>query len=116
MAWVDADRAPVATTRHGANQENKYYVATQFQLMWWKFKKHKLALIGAAVLGVFLLISLTAEFLAPNTPYTRDQDYLFGPPQVLRIVDAQGQVHLPFIYGSRANRNPVTFRITHEQD
>jgi peptide/nickel transport system permease protein len=117
MAWVDAARGPVAKTRPQENRENKYYVATQFQLMWWKFKKHKLALLGAAVLGLFLLISITAEFLAPNTPYTRDQDYLFGPPQILRIVDAQGQVHLrPFIYGSRANRNPVTFRITHEED
>jgi len=117
MAWVEADRAPVAKTRQPANQENKYYVATQFQLMWWKFKKHKLALIGAAVLAVFLLISLTAEFLSPNTPYTRDADYLFGSPQIIRFIDAQGNLHLrPFIYAARGTRNPVTFRITYEED
>ncbi len=33
----------------------KYYTATQWQLIWWRFKRHKLALIGSAILTIFLL-------------------------------------------------------------
>src|SRR5258708_1371993 len=71
----------------------KYYTASQFQLMWWKFRKHRLALIGTAILGVFLIISLFAEFLAPYTPTSRSPDYLYGAPQVLHFIDSKGSFH-----------------------
>lgn len=48
--------------------EIKYYTASQFQLMWWKFKKHKLALIGSAILGLFVFVAAFAEFLSPYAP------------------------------------------------
>ena len=76
----------------GASREAeiKYYTASQFQLMWWKFRKHKLALIGSVILGVFVFIATFAEFLSPYGPAVRTPDYLFGRPQVLHFVDAEG--------------------------
>src|SRR5688572_7289612 len=71
--------------------ENRYYTASQFQLMWWKFKKHRLALIGTALLAVFFFIALFAEFLSPYGPAVRTPKYLFGGPQVLHFVDAEGK-------------------------
>src|SRR4030065_1818847 len=77
----------------------KYYTATQFQLIWWRFKKHRLALLGSSVLGFFLIIVLFAEFLAPLDPFHRNSDYIFGPPQKIHFVDMQGSFHLqPFVY------------------
>jgi len=57
--------------------------ATHWQLMWWKFRKNRMALIAAGVLGIFLIISLFAEFIAPYGPGTRNANYLQGPPHLL---------------------------------
>ena len=67
---------PPSTTAQEA--ENRYYTASQFQLMWWKFKKHRLALVGSTVLGMFFFIAAFAEFLSPSGPGVRTPDYLFG--------------------------------------
>ena len=88
--------------------EIRYYTASQFQLMWWKFKKHRLALIGTALLAVFVFIALFAEFLSPYAPAVRTPNYLFGGPQVLHFVDAEGKFHLrPFTYALTAAMDPA---------
>jgi hypothetical protein len=96
---------------------DRYYTASQFQLMWWKFKKHKLALIGSAILGLFIIVALFAEFLSPYTPTARTPDYLFGRPQVLHFVDAEGKFHLrPFTYALAATMDPKTFLLEVKED
>src|SRR5687768_13910586 len=90
--------------------EIKYYTASQFQLMWWKFKKHRLALIGTALLAIFVFIALFAGFLSPYTPGARTPNYLFVGPQVLHFVDAEGNFHLrPFTYASAPPWTPRRF-------
>jgi peptide/nickel transport system permease protein len=97
--------------------ENKYYTASQFQLIWWKFKRHRLALIGTFILAIFLFISLFAEFLAPYDPFTRDAEFLYGPPQVVRFFDEKGTFHLqPFIYGITFALDPKTFQLAVTED
>ncbi len=97
--------------------ENRYYTASQFQLMWWKFKKHRLALVGSTILGIFLFIALFAEFLSPYAPTARTVDYLFGRPQVLHFVDAEGKFHLrPFTYALTAAMDPKTFLLEVKED
>lgn len=99
---------PGTGTRQDA--EVRYYTASQFQLMWWKFKKHRLALIGTVLLAIFAFIALFAEFLSPYTPTTRTPNYLHGRPQVLHFVDAEGNFHLrPFTYALTAGMDPETF-------
>jgi len=95
----------------------RYYTASQFQLMWWKFKKHRLALIGTALLGFFLFIALFAEFLSPYGPAVRTPNYLFGSPQVLHFVDGEGKFHLrPFTYALTAAMDPNTFLLEVKED
>jgi len=97
--------------------EIRYYTASQFQLMWWKFKKHKLALIGSTVLGIFAIIAFFAEFLSPYSPTARTPDYLYGRPQVLHFVDADGKFHLrPFTYALTAGMDPKTFLLEVKED
>lgn len=97
--------------------EIRYYTASQFQLMWWKFKKHKLALIGSTVLGIFIFIALFAEFLSPYSPVARTPDYLYGRPQVLHFVDAEGKFHWrPFTYSLKAAMDPKTFLLEVKED
>lgn len=115
-----ADIAPrPASPPAGAAQEAeiRYYTASQFQLMWWKFKKHRLALIGSGILGLFIIIALFAEFLSPYTPTARTPNYLHGRPQVLHFMDANGNFHLrPFTYALTAGMNPQTFLLEVKED
>jgi peptide/nickel transport system permease protein len=104
-------------TGHATKREIRYYTASQFQLMWWKFKKHRLALVGTVLLAIFVIIALLAEFLAPYTAGARTPNYLFGRPQVLRFVDAEGRFHLrPFTYAITAAMNRQTFLLEVKED
>jgi len=61
------------------------YVASQWRLMWWKFKRHKLAMIGAVVVILLYLVAILAEFLAPADPNLVASTYTYAPPQTLRL-------------------------------
>lgn len=107
----------LSSTSRVDSKESHYYVATQFQLMWWKFRKNGLAVAGGVVLGILLLIGLFCEFLSPTTPFTRDNDYILGPPQRMHWIDAQGNFHLrPFVYATTNVRDSETFRMTYTED
>jgi len=87
-------------------------IATHWQLMWWRFRKHRMAMSGTAVLGIFLIISLFAEFIAPYGSHTRNTRYLQGPPVGIHFFDNNWNFHLrPFIYGRFNKRDPVTYRL-----
>ncbi|HEX7003697.1 MAG TPA: ABC transporter permease [Trueperaceae bacterium] len=89
-----------------------YDSASQWQLVWWRFKRHRLAMLGLAVLGLMVLAGLFSGFIAPYASGTRTADYLNGPPTPIRFVDSEGRFHLrPFIYGRKIERDPVTLRL-----
>jgi len=105
----------MSNERHTAANDKKVRrldIATHWQLMWWRFRKHRLAMFGTAVLGIFLIISLFAEFIAPYGTRTRNKRYLQGPPVGIHLFDDNGNFHLrPFIYGRVNKRDPVTYRL-----
>ena len=93
-----------------ARLAERYYVATQWQLMARRFRSHKLALVGSAVLVVLYVTALFGEFFAPYDSFHRFPDYPLAPPQVFRFVD-QGKPGLrPFVYGFQRQRDPETLR------
>ncbi|MCC6470162.1 MAG: ABC transporter permease [Alphaproteobacteria bacterium] len=85
-------------------------IASQWQLMWWRFKRHHMAIAGASVLAVFVAVALLAEFLAPCAPLTRNPRYLSGAPMLVHVLDAQGGLHSPFVHARSSKRDPVTLR------
>lgn len=95
--------------------EEEFYRAGQWQLVWWKFKRHRLARVSLAVLAVFYFVAIFAEFLSPHDPLHRF-DRLAHPPTAIRIRDAQGNFRAPFIYGTVKGRDPETFRPVHKID
>ena len=91
--------------------------ATHWQLMLWKFRKNRMALIAVGVLGIFLIISLFAEFIAPYKSGTRNINYLQGPPIKVHLLDDKGNFHFqPFIYEMVKKRDPVTYRVSYIAD
>jgi peptide/nickel transport system permease protein len=85
-------------------------VATQWQLMWWRFRRHHMALLGVSVLGLLAVVAAFAELLAPYGPATRNPRYLAGPPMGVHVLDAEGRLRAPFVYGRTSRRDPTTLR------
>ncbi|MBE3144780.1 MAG: ABC transporter permease [Planctomycetes bacterium] len=83
-------------------KEAKVFVATQWQLMWWRFRRHTLALISAVVIILIYLIAMFVEFIAPFTPETTNSKYLYAPPQVLHLWDSSEQKISPYVFGVKS--------------
>jgi peptide/nickel transport system permease protein len=69
------------------------------------------------VLGLFYLVAIFAEFVAPFDPRAFDALYVLAPPQAIRFIDAEGTFHLrPFVYAISFERDPETLRRIYTED
>ena len=66
--------------------------------MWWKFRRHHLAVVSAAILMLFYASIVIVEVLAPYNVHTRNAKFIYAPPQQLHIFRDGGLV-APFVYG-----------------
>ena len=94
--------------------EERVAVATQWQLMWWRFRKHKLAMAGSLVLIVFYLVALTADLLAYSDPDASEAQRSLMVPQPIHWTD-NGKFS-PYIYGIKGTRDPTTFKRVYVSD
>ncbi|NPV06970.1 MAG: ABC transporter permease [Anaerolineae bacterium] len=99
-----------------AESEERIFVASQWQLMWWRFRKHRLALVSVVVIAIIYTVGLFCEFLATYSPESRDQRYAYAPPQRLRFVDEDGFQLRPFVYALTGERDPTTRRLVFVED
>ncbi len=88
---------------------------SQFGLMWRRFRQHKLALVSLWIVGLFYLIAILAEFLAPVDPSHYSARYTYDPPQGLHFIaqneDGGWEVG-PYVYGYKTEIDPVALRRT----
>jgi len=91
-------------------EEEQLYVAGQWQLMWWKFRKHKMALVGGVILIILYLIGAFCEFIAPYDPEAYFVRYKMAPPTPVRIFDTTGTLQAPFIYHRDRSKDLETLR------
>ncbi len=94
----------------------RYETASQWQLMWWKFLDHKLAVISTAVVILLLLIAAFAEFVAPQDPYIHRSQFVNAPPQVIRFWDENGFSLRPFVHDYERERDMRTLRTIYTFD
>ena len=98
-------------------ENERYYMATQWQLMWRRLKRHRLALVGMVVLAIIYGGALLADFLSPYNIYKRHTAFIYSPPQQIHFVDSAGGIHWqPFVYGWTTRRHPVTYELLYEED
>ena len=99
-----ANAAPVE------EQAVQFEAASQWKLMWWKFKKHRVALVALPLLVALYLIAALCEVVAPYGPLDRFTKYKFAPPTQLHFVDEQNQFSfVPFYYNTVNAVNPTTY-------
>jgi len=96
--------------------EESYYVASQWQLMWRKFIKHKLAIFGATILAIFYFVAIFCEFLSPYDIYEGRTEYIYCPPQRIHFFDEKGFHFRPFVYEVKQTMDPETWRRIYIED
>ena len=90
------------------------YVAAQWKLIWWRFRRHHLAVGGTTVVLLFCLIALFPEFMATEDPHERHVEKLYLPPIPPQLFD--GWRFSPHVYGVKSSRNQKTLAIEFETD
>lgn len=92
----------------GTSQELLY--ASQTQLIWWKFRKHKLAIIGMVVLSIFYTLAIFAGFFAPYDKKARVRGYQNAPPTKIHFFSEESGFRRPFVYAMEKELDPETFQ------
>ena len=97
-------------------EEEKIYVASYWKLMWWKFRRHKMAVISAVFVILIYFVAAFCEFVAPYDPEQYFLKYKNAPPTKVHIRDAEGRFHLPFVYRIDRTQDPETYRDIYTED
>ncbi len=95
--------------------QNRYFQASQWQLMWWRFRRHRPAVVAGVVLLLLYASALVTELLAPYGLDSRDSDHILAPPQAIHLFH-EGKFIGPFVYGLTYALNMDTLRRDYEPD
>lgn len=85
-------------------------VASQWKLMWWKFRKHKMAMVGTVIVLIYYIMAMFAEFFAPTHFTTYNEQYVYAPPQTIHLF-RDGKLD-PYVNGYTFERDPISFKKT----
>jgi peptide/nickel transport system permease protein len=108
-----AEPAAVIPTTRAA----EYAAASEWQLMWYKFSRHRLALICGVIVLLLYVVAAFVEFIAPYDPEAQSAANAYQAPTAVHFFDAEGRFHLqPFIYGIASKRNLDTFELEFLED
>lgn len=90
---------------------------SQTQLMFRRFKAHRLGVTGAVILGFFYVLVIFAPFIAPSDYLVQRRNYVNHPPTKIRFIDHEGKFSLrPFVYGTVRSRDPITLEVFWEEN
>jgi peptide/nickel transport system permease protein len=103
-----------AVEEEGLSAEEKISVATQWQLMWWRFRKHTLAMVGTILIILFYAIVVLADFLAYSDPSVSEaQRSLLSPQPIHWLDNGSFSPHVDAMVGKR---DPLTFKRVYAPD
>lgn len=96
-------------TTYPAQEETRFEAASQWMLMWWKFRKDRLAVVGGIVVILTYLVAANAEFFAPKASVWFDREYVYAPPQAIHLFH-EGVWQGPYVYGYSFERDPRSLK------
>jgi len=97
-------------------KDEKISVASYGQLMWWRFLKHRMAVISAVIVLLFYLVGAFCEVVAPYDPEESFIKYKLAPPSRVHIFDTEGNLQRPFVYKINRERDSETLRSIYTED
>ena len=90
-------------------EQEEFYRASQWRIMWWKFRRHRIAVVCGAILLLLYASALVTEVLAPYGLNTRDSKHIYAPPQSILLFH-EGSFVGPFVYGYNMKLNLDTMK------
>ena len=99
---------PTIAARLEDTAQERVYAASQWQLMWWRFRKHKVAIAALIVLLVFYFIAIAAEFLATTETRIQDTERSYISPQPIHWFD--GWKFSPHVFPVKGERDPISMK------
>ena len=115
MATDENNLDAVITAAKNTENEDQQWIASHWTLVWWRFKRHQLAMGAAVVIALFYVIALSSEFLATQAPRESIAEMSYAPPQSLNVEFTDGTLR-PFVYGIKSARDPETYAMAHTID
>ena len=90
-------------------EQERYYLASQWRMMWWRLKRHRLAVVSGLVLLVMYLSITMSEVIAPYNLHTRHTDFIYAPPQEVHFFH-DGSFVGPSVYAFKYHLNMETLK------
>ena len=98
--------------------ETRIVLASQWKLIWWKFRKHRLAMFAGLVTLFLYTLAIFAEFFAPYLPQTYSAAHTHLPPpniHFFKITD-DGWRFYPHVNGYKVKVDPESYKRTYVID
>lgn len=109
--------ATVQSRVEAIEEETVFRPLSVRRLMWRRFRKNRMAMIGAAILTCMYIVIMFPGFFAPYEFDRGNARYVFLAPQAVHFFDDDGAFHLrPFIYPVVGKRDPATMRVVYTED
>ncbi len=96
-------------------EQERFYLASQWTLMWWKFKRHRVAVVSGVILLLMYATTLVTEVLVPYNLHSRHTDFIYASPQPVHLFHDGGFVG-PFVYPLVKTLNMETLRRDYAED
>jgi peptide/nickel transport system permease protein len=97
---LEAGAATAEPAEAERSAEDAKYGASQWQLIWLRFRRNRAAMVGGVVVLLFYLIAAFGNFLVPYTLDSRFTTMIYLPPQPIYLFD-EGRLS-PFVYGIKS--------------
>jgi len=101
--------APILVAEAAAPALSAVKSQTYLRLVWRRFRRNTMGMIGAVCVGLLVLGTVFADFLAPYDPTQRDRDAINEPPQALHFLAADGFSLIPYTNPLSTQMDPSTF-------
>jgi len=112
MAWLERRKKKRAVL----GGEAEYVSRSQGQMIWRAFRRHRIGNIGTAMIVLFILLAVFAEFLGPYHYSRQFRQYPFSPPSIVHFRDADGSLSRPFVYKTTRTIDRETYQVTYRED
>jgi peptide/nickel transport system permease protein len=113
--WVSPDPFEPHEAEILTADQERIYMASQWTMMWWRLKRHRLAVFSGIVLLLMYGSILISEFIAPYDLHTRNIDHIYAPPQSVNLFH-EGKFVGPFVYGFKYRLNMENLKREYTED
>lgn len=106
---AEAEPTVMAGSVASLSEDEARFAASQWRMIWRRFRRNKAAIIGGVIVLIYYLVALFGDFLAPYDLASRFTQQVYLPPQTIHLID-EGQVR-PYVYAVKTEYDQNLQRI-----